>query len=227
VALSRYGYFRHADSWIPLGNHSSAPRPLRIGLTGGIASGKTTVAGYFADLGVPVIDTDVIAREVVAKGAPALTQIHDAFGDAVFSEDGSLDRPAMRELVFSDADKRLQLEGILHPKIREAAVAQAGAVTAPYMVIVVPLLVESPMQEFMDRILVVDCSEDVQLSRLKARDAENEEQAHRMIAAQASRNERLAIADDVVLNDADLDETRTKVEALHHKYLEISKSNLQ
>jgi dephospho-CoA kinase len=207
-----------------LGNDPSAPRPLRIGITGGIASGKTTVADFFADLGVPVIDTDVIAREVVTRGAPALVQIRDAFGDAVFSEDGSLDRQAMRRLVFSDADERLQLEGILHPRIREAAVARAQAVTAPYMVIVVPLLVESPMQELMDRILVVDCSEDVQLSRLKARDAENEEQARRMIAAQASRDERLAIADDVVLNDADLDETRTKVEALHEEYLELSKS---
>ncbi len=205
-------------------NDPSAPRPLRIGLTGGIASGKTTVADFFAELGVPVIDTDVIAREVVTRGAPALVQIRDAFGDAVFSEDGSLDRQAMRRLVFSDADKRLRLEGILHPRIREAAVARAQAVTAPYMVIVVPLLVESPMQELMDRILVVDCSEDVQLSRLKARDAENEEQARRMIAAQASRDERLAIADDVVLNDADLDETRTKVEALHEEYLELSKS---
>ena len=207
-----------------MGNDPSTPRPLRIGITGGIASGKTTVADFFADLGVPVIDTDVIAREVVTRGAPALVQIRDTFGDAVFSEDGSLDRQAMRRLVFSDADERLQLEGILHPRIREAAVARAQAVTAPYMVIVVPLLVESPMQELMDRILVVDCSEDVQLSRLKARDAENEEQARRMIAAQASRDERLAIADDVVLNDADLDETRTKVEALHEEYLELSKS---
>jgi dephospho-CoA kinase len=207
-----------------LSNDPSASRPLRIGLTGGIASGKSTVANLFADLGIPVIDTDVIAREVVAKGAPALAEIRDAFGDSVFSDDGSLDRQAMRKLVFADAGKRQQLEGILHPRIREAAVVQARAVTAPYMVIVVPLLVES---QFMDRVLVVDCSEDVQLSRLMMRDAENEEQARSMIAAQSGREERLAIADDVVFNDAGLDETRTRVEALHKEYLELSESNLQ
>jgi len=203
----------------------SVPRPLRIGLTGGIASGKTTVANFFADLAVPVVDTDVIAREVVAKGAPALVQIRADFGDEVFDDDGMLDRKAMRRLVFSDDRKRRQLEGILHPRIREAAVAQVQAVTDPYVIIVVPLLVDSPMQTFMDRVLVVDCNEDVQLNRLLARDTENEEQARRMIAAQASRAERLAIADDVVQNDTDLDETRRRVAALHQQYLELSNSN--
>jgi len=201
------------------------PRPLRIGLTGGIASGKTTVANFFADLAVPVVDTDVIAREVVAKGAPALVQIRADFGDEVFDDDGMLDRKAMRRLVFSDDRKRRQLEGIRHPRIREAAVAQVQAVTDPYVIIVVPLLVDSPMQTFMDRVLVVDCNEDVQLNRLLARDTENEEQARRMIAAQASRAERLAIADDVVQNDTDLDETRRRVAALHQQYLELSNSN--
>ena len=204
---------------------SSASRPLRIGLTGGIASGKTTVANFFADLGIPVIDTDVIARDVVAKGAPALAQIRADFGDAVFNDDGVLDRKAMRKLVFSDDSKRRQLEGILHPRIREAAVVQAQAVTDPYMIIVVPLLVESPMKALMDRVLVVDCSEDVQLKRLSARDTENDAQARRMIAAQASRDERRAIAEDVLLNDTDLDETRRQVDALHHRYLELSNSN--
>ena len=203
----------------------SVTRPLRIGLTGGIASGKTTVANFFADLGIPVIDTDVIARDVVAKGAPALARIRADFGDAVFNDDGVLDRKAMRKLVFSDDSKRRQLEGILHPRIREAAVVQAQAVTDPYMIIVVPLLVESPMKTLMDRVLVVDCSEDVQLKRLLARDTENEAQARRMIAAQASRDERQAIADDVLLNDTDLDETRRQVDALHHRYLELSNSN--
>ncbi len=208
-----------------MSNDPSAPRPLRVGLTGGIASGKTTIANFFADLGVPVIDTDVIARDVVAKGAPALAQIRAALGNEVFADDGMLDRKAMRKLVFSDERKRRQLEGILHPRIRQATVIQAQAVTYPYMIIVVPLLVESPMREFMDRVLVVDCSENEQLSRLLARDSENEAQARRMIAAQASRDERLAIADDVVLNDAGLDETRSKIEALHKTYLELSNSN--
>jgi dephospho-CoA kinase len=208
-----------------LSDDPSTPRPLRIGLTGGIASGKTTVANFFADLGIPVIDTDVIARDVVAKGAPALAQIRADFGDAVFNDDGVLDRKAMRKLVFSDDSKRRQLEGILHPRIREAAVVQVQAVTDPYMIIVVPLLVESPMKALMDRVLVVDCSEDVQLKRLLARDTEDEAQARRMIAAQASRDERRAIADEVLLNDTDLDETRRQVDALHHRYLELSNSN--
>lgn len=209
-----------------MGRDSSAPRPLRIGLTGGIASGKSTVADFFADLGVPVIDTDVIAREVVAKGAPALDRIRAAFGNIVFDDDGNLDRKAMRKLVFSDADKRRRLEGILHPLIRDAVVMQVAAVTAPYMIIVVPLLVESPMKDFMDRVLVVDCSEDVQLSRLQQRDAENQEQARRMIAAQASRDDRLGIADDIVVNDADFEDTRTAVAALHQAYLDMSQADL-
>jgi dephospho-CoA kinase len=208
-----------------LSDDPSTPRPLRIGLTGGIASGKTTVANFFADLGIPVIDTDVIARDVVAKGAPALAQIRADFGDAVFNDDGVLDRKAMRKLVFSDDSKRRQLEAILHPRIREAAVVQVQAVTDPYMIIVVPLLVESPMKALMDRVLVVDCSEDVQFKRLLARDTEDEAQARRMIAAQASRDERRAIADDVLLNDTELDETRRQVDALHHRYVELSNSN--
>lgn len=200
------------------------PRPLRVGLTGGIASGKTTVANFFTDLGVPVIDTDAIARQVVEAGAPALAEIRNAFGEAVFKADGSLDRKAMRKLVFSDEDKRARLEAILHPRIREATINAARAINHPYMIIVVPLLVESPMKAFVDRVLVVDCSEDVQLQRLLSRDAENEEQARRMIAAQASRDERLAIADDVVHNEGELEQTRARVAALHKRYLELSKA---
>lgn len=203
---------------------SASSRSLRIGLTGGIASGKTTVANFFADLGVPVIDTDLIARDVVSAGAPVLAEIRDVFGDAVFNEDGSLNRKAMRQLVFADADKRSKLEGILHPRIRAATMTKARAVTYPYTIIVVPLLVESQMRESFDRVLVVDCSEEVQLRRLMERDTENEEQARRMIAAQASRDERLAIADDVVRNDGDLADTRASVATLHAQYLDLSRS---
>ena len=181
----------------------------------------------FADLGVPIIDTDIIAREVVAKDAPAVAEIRDAFGDDVFDDEGMLDRRKMRKIVFSDEGKRRTLEHILHPRIREATVARAAAVTSPYIIIVVPLLVGSPMKEFMDRVLVVDCSEDVQLGRLMARDGETDEQARRMIAVQASRGDRLGIADDVVLNDADPDQTRTRIEALHRSYLELSKGYRQ
>ena len=200
----------------------SAARPLRIGLTGGIASGKTTVANFFADLGAPVIDTDVLAREVVAPGAPALDEIRAAFGDEVFQLGGTLDRRAMRKIVFSDDSKRRQLEEILHPRIRDAVYQRADEISAPYMIIAVPLLFGSPMVEFMDRVLVVDCDVDVQLRRLLGRDTEDEEQARRMIDAQASREERLSIADDVVANDGDLKETRRSVLALHNAYLRLS-----
>jgi dephospho-CoA kinase len=193
--------------------------PLRIGLTGGIASGKSTVADMFTDLGVPVIDTDVIAREVVRPGKPALEEIREAFGDAVIAADGTLDRPAMRAIVFGDDAARRRLEAILHPRIGEATREQADAAGGEYQVIVVPLLVGSSLRTFVDRVLVVDCDEETQVSRLLARDAESEAQARRILAAQSSRDERLAVADDVIANDGDLDETRQQVLALHRRYL--------
>lgn len=193
--------------------------PLRIGLTGGIASGKSTVAGMFADLGVPVIDTDVIAREVVSPGQPALAEIREAFGAGVIAADGTLDRAAMRSMVFGDAGARRKLEAILHPKIGKATRAQAEAAGGAYQVIVVPLLVESSLRGFVDRVLVVDCDERTQVARLLERDAESEEQARRILAAQSTRDERLAIADDVISNEGNLDETRDQVEALHRSYL--------
>jgi len=194
--------------------------PLRIGLTGGIASGKSTVADMFADLGVPVIDTDVIARDVVARGEPALAEIREAFGPDVIAADGTLDRAAMRNLVFGDNAARRRLEAILHPKIGKAAREQADAAGGEYQIIVVPLLVESPLRGFVDRVLVVDCDEETQVARLLARDAESETQARRILAAQSSRDERLAIADDIVANDGDFDETREQVLTLHRYYLQ-------
>jgi dephospho-CoA kinase len=194
-------------------------KPLRIGLTGGIASGKSTVAEMFADLGVPVIDTDVIAREVVRPGRPALEEIRDTFGDAVIAADGTLDRAAMRTLVFGDDSARRRLEAILHPRIGAATRQQADTAGGDYQVIVVPLLVGSALRAFVDRVLVVDCDEETQIARLLARDAESEAQARRILAAQSSREERLAIADDVISNDDDLDRTREQVLALHRRYL--------
>jgi dephospho-CoA kinase len=196
--------------------------PLRIGLTGGIASGKSTVADRFAELGAVIIDTDVIAREVVEPGQPALDEIRDAFGDTVIDSDGRLDRLAMRNIVFADAGARERLEGILHPRIRQETMRQADAAAGAYQLLVVPLLVESPLRDQVDRILVVDCSEDTQIERLLARDAETEEQARRILAAQASRETRLAIADDVIRNDADLDYTESQVRALHTMYLQMA-----
>jgi dephospho-CoA kinase len=199
------------------------PKPaFRVGLTGGIASGKSTVADFFADLGVPIIDTDVIAREVVVPGAPALDTIRDKFGDAVIDKHGGLDRAAMRRIVFADDARRAQLEAILHPLIRGIADQRANEASEPYVIIVVPLLFESPMRDAMDRILVVDCSPEVQLKRLLARDNESREQAERIIASQASREERLSIADDVIPNDGDLAKTRASVNDLHESYLEMA-----
>ena len=200
------------------------PAPLRIGLTGGIASGKSTVADMFAGLGGVIIDTDVIARQVVERGEPALEEIRHEFGDEVFDEDGQLNRSALRRIVFADDDARLRLEGILHPRIRERTLDAAAAAIGEYQVIVVPLLVESPLQAFVDRILVVDCDENAQIQRLMARDAESEGQARRMLAAQASRDERLAIADDVVRNDGDLNATLSQVQALHETYIRLARS---
>ena len=169
---------------------------LRVGLTGGIASGKSTVADMFAARGADVIDTDLIAREVVEPGMPALAEIEATFGSKVIRDDGRLDRGALRKVIFSDTGQRRQLESILHPRIRDESMLKASRASGAYLIIVVPLLVESPMQDTMHRILVVDCDEQTQLTRLLNRDAENEQQARSMIAAQASREQRLAIADD-------------------------------
>ncbi|MEX1265585.1 MAG: dephospho-CoA kinase [Woeseia sp.] len=195
---------------------------LRIGLTGGIASGKSTVADQFAALGVPVIDTDVIARQVVEPGEPALAEIVSAFGEDILTDDGGLDRAAMRRIVFADDASRRQLEAILHPRIRKETMAQSVTAAGPYQVIVVPLLAESPMKDGMDRILVVDVPESVQLDRLLARDSESPEQARRIIAAQVSRADRLAIADDIIRNDGALADTKRQVRDLHQRYLALA-----
>lgn len=197
-------------------------QPLRIGLTGGIASGKSTVADMFAELGVPIIDTDVIAREVVQPGQPALDEIRARFGDEVFDTHGHLDRAAMRRRIFSDEDVRHELEAILHPRIGAETRRQASMATGPYQIIVVPLLVGSPLAEFVDRIVVVDCDEERQLQRLLARDTETVEQARRILSAQASRQARLAIADDIIDNDRGLDETRRQVRDLDRSYRDLA-----
>ncbi len=196
--------------------------PLRIGLTGGIASGKSTVADMFRAHGVPIVDTDVIAREVVQPGQPALDDIRHEFGDDVISEDGGLDRAELRRIVFSDDDARRRLEAITHPRIGEAARAQAASAGGAYQIIVVPLLVNSALRGFVDRVLVVDCDEDTQIRRLVERDSEAEGQARRMLAAQSSRDERLAIADDVITNTTSIEDTRRQVDALHRKYYGLS-----
>lgn len=196
--------------------------PPRIGLTGGIASGKTTVANLFAELGATIIDTDIIAREVVAPGQPALEEIAAAFGDGVLLPDGSLDRGALRARIFASAEDRRTLEAITHPRIRAEALRQADAAGGAYQLIVVPLLVQSPLRGSVDRVLVVDCPEQVQIDRLVARDGESEDGARHILAAQSSRSERLAIADDVIVNDGGLDNLREQVAALHEIYRSLA-----
>ncbi|MGB5739425.1 MAG: dephospho-CoA kinase [Woeseia sp.] len=212
---------RRASKKRPRGE-SRQKAPLRIGLTGGIASGKSTVAEMFAELDVPVIDTDIIAREVVEPGQPALAEIRERFGATVLDAAGRLDRAAMRKIVFAEPDKRRELEEILHPRIRRETERQALAKGGEYQLIVVPLLVESPMRDSMDRVLVVDVPEPVQLARLLARDAENAAQAEAMIAAQASRAARLAIADDIISNDGSLESTRRQVQRLDRQYRKLA-----
>lgn len=197
-------------------------RPLRIGLTGGIASGKSTVADMFAELGVPVIDTDVIARKVVAKGQPALDEIRQRFGKRMIDAAGNLDRVAMRKKIFSDESARRDLEAILHPRIGEETRRQADSADGAYLVIVIPLLTTSRLIEFVDRVLVVDCDEDIQVQRLLARDAETIDQARRILRAQATREERLEIADDVLMNDRSRAELSDSVIRLDRKYRELA-----
>ena len=194
---------------------------LRIGLTGGIASGKSTAARLFAARGVPVIDTDQIARDLVEPGRPALAAIAGAFGKGVLTPAGRLDRQALRGLVFSDAVARRRLEAILHPAIREELAQRSAAAGGPYQVWVIPLLVEGGGIDRVDRVLLVDCPEDVQLERLQTRDGETEAAARAMLAAQATRGQRLAAADDVIRNDGPLEALAPQVEALEHRVAEL------
>ena len=195
---------------------------FRVGLTGGIASGKTTVANLFAARGIPVIDTDVIARQVVEPGEPALAAVVDAFGAQVLGADGRLDRPRMREQIFGDAQARRRLEAILHPAIRAEMERQSQAAGGPYQVLVIPLLVEGGRRDHLDRVLVVDVPEATQIERLVRRDGVAREQAEAALGSQASREARLAFADDVIENTTDLAALDSRVARLHEKYLHFA-----
>lgn len=194
-------------------------RVFRIGLTGGIASGKSAVSALFAALGVPVIDTDEIARAVVAPGTPLLARIVERFGPGVLGADGALDRRGLRAIVFADPKARADLEALTHPAIREELERRSAAAGGPYQIIAIPLLVESNARSRVDRVLVVDCSEETQLRRLQARDGATRAQAEAILAAQATRAARLAAADDVITNEGDLSALRDQVEQLHARYL--------
>lgn len=197
-------------------------RRLRIGLTGGIASGKSTVAQRFAELGIPVVDADVAAREVVAPGTPGLAQVIGRFGASILAENGDLDRRALRLLIFNDPSARQDLETILHPLIRAAMEHSAETAVGPYIVMAIPLLVESGARGRVDRVLVVDVDEAIQLRRVQARDGGSLDQARAILASQAGRAARVAAADDVLLNDGTVTDLRQKVDHLHEKYLHLS-----
>ena len=203
----------------PTKNHTKN-KPLIVALTGGIASGKTAVSDAFGALGVPVVDTDLIARSVVEPGSPGLRQVVAAFGDGVLDADGGLDRASLRQVIFTDAQARERLEGILHPLIAQAARAELEKVTAPYAVLVVPLLVESGLFEDADRVLVVDVPERVQIQRLMQRDGVTEASARHALQAQASREQRLEKADDVLENTGTLAQLQASVSELHRQYLD-------
>lgn len=201
---------------------TAEPTPFRVALTGGIASGKTTVANLFAGLGVPLIDTDVIARQVVEPGEPALAQVVATFGPDVLDTDGRLDRRRMRERIFADPTAKQRLEAILHPAIRAEMERQSREVGGPYQVLVIPLLTEGKRRDHVDRVLLVDVPEELQIQRLMMRDGVTHEQARASLNAQATRADRLAVADDVVRNTGRVDDLCAEVAMLHTKYLALA-----
>lgn len=192
---------------------------LRVGLTGGIGSGKSTVSALFAELGVPIVDADVIARQLVEPGQPALQQLCSAFGGEILNQDGSLNRPHLRQLAFSDAVYKQQLDAIMHPLIFKHMQLQVSGLSAAYVILVIPLLLESGQNYALDRVLVVDCPEQTQLQRVLARDQVSQEQALAIIAAQTDRQQRLAAADDIIHNDDSAAYLAEQVKNLHNSYL--------
>ena len=201
------------------------PRKFRVGLTGGIASGKSTAANLFAALGATLVDTDVLAREVVAPGSALLGEVARHFGPEVLAGDGSLDRRSLRTRIFADPAERRWLEERTHPAIRALTDTRCDAADGPYALVAIPLLVETGASDRFDRVLVVDCDPALQLARLQARDGTTRAEAERMLAAQATRAARLAAADDVIHNDGDLARLRDQVEKLHRGYVTAATAN--
>lgn len=197
---------------------------LTVGLTGGIASGKSLVGDRFVDLGVPVLDADQVARDVVAPGSPALLEIARQFGRQYLLPDGQLDRRRMRERVFAEPSARQTLEAITHPHIHKRMQQWRDAQASAYCILSVAILVESGMRDLVDRVLVVDVLPETQLARLTGRDGITEDLAERMIRAQASRRERLAAAHDVILNTGSVAAARAAVDELHAYYLAIART---
>jgi dephospho-CoA kinase len=197
---------------------------LVVGLTGGIGAGKSAVSRCFEELGVPVIDADRVAREVVAPGSPALAEIAAAFGPDVLDAGGGLDRGRLRERVFADPAQRRRLEAMLHPRIRTAMHARVDALRgrAAYVVLVIPLLLEAGQRHTVDRVLVVEAPETHRVARVAARDRVTTEQVHRILAVQLPQADRMAQADDLIWNDGAEEDLRARVDALHQRYLALA-----
>lgn len=200
--------------------------PYCIGLTGGIGSGKSRAAAMFGELGADVIDTDAIAHELTQAGGPAMPAITAAFGPAVVADSGGLDRAAMRELVFADPASRARLEGILHPLIGGVTRSRVARSTAPYVLLVVPLLLEKGgFRDLVRRVLVVDCEESRQIDRTMLRSGLTEAAVRAIMAAQIPRQQRLEAADDIIRNDGDVAQLRSQVAVLHQQYLERARTD--
>jgi dephospho-CoA kinase len=200
-------------------------RPLVVGLTGGIGSGKTSVSAVFESLGVPVIDADQLAHQLVAPGQAALDEIREAFGQRCITADGHLDRAFIRQRVFSNPDEKQKLESILHPRIRNRIVAWIAGLESPYCLVVIPLLLETGQTDLVDRVLVVDTPENVQLTRVAARDGLSHNAILAIMDSQTDRETRLAAADDIIENSSDIASLESRVRKLHSHYLEISHDN--
>jgi dephospho-CoA kinase len=204
----------------PLGN--SEKKILVVGLTGGIGSGKTTVANGFHRLGVPVIDADQLARELVEPGQTALDEIISTFGTEAVTTDGRLDRNYMRQQIFSDPARKSQLETILHPKIRQRIRALLSELRAPFCIVVIPLLLETRQTDLVDRVLVIDSPEKEQLIRVAARDGLSDNAIMAIMASQTDRQTRLAAADDIIVNDRGISELTGRIQELHRHYMGIT-----
>ncbi len=197
-----------------------------VGLTGGIGSGKTTVANLFAELGVPLIDADIVARQVVEKGTPLLSKIAEHFGDEILTSQGELDRAKLRQIIFHQEQEKIWLNNLLHPAIRQEMLRQIQACSAPYLLFVVPLLIENNLTEFCDRVIVIDVEPAIQLERATKRDQSKVETIKGIMASQVSRAERLRYADDVIENNLPLEQglevIKTRVATLHQSYLDLA-----
>ena len=199
---------------------------LVIGLTGGIGSGKSTVTELFGNLAVPVIDTDIVSRDVVLPGSPAMKEIGIAFGKQYIQADGRLNRDAMRQLVFSDAKAREKLESILHPRIRKLVWIWVEQQQSPYCIVVVPLLFEKGWSDYFDRILVVDAEEEIQIERTMRRDHLSREEVEAIMHSQIPRQQRLESADDIIENHLNESELQQQVQRLHQNYLNLAKGEI-